>query len=84
MSTDYEYWNIPREIEESSASEEECTPVPFPSERADKQLAGSSSDGDDYQWLHFSQTREVGCIKFVRYIHTVEGHRKECFQQGLV
>ena len=23
ISTDYEYWNIPREIEESSASEEE-------------------------------------------------------------
>ena len=37
ISTDYEYWNIPREIEESSSSEEECTPVPpFPSERADK------------------------------------------------
>ena len=48
ISTNYEYWNIPREIEESSASEEECTPVPFPSERVDKWLAGSSSYEDNY------------------------------------
>ena len=32
ISTDYEYWNIPREIEEMSASVEECTPVLFGSE----------------------------------------------------
>ena len=32
ISSDYEYWNIPRQIEESLASEEECTPVPFASE----------------------------------------------------
>ena len=56
-STDYEYWNIPREIEESSASEEECTALSFASERADKQLAGSSSYEDDYQWLYFSHTK---------------------------
>ena len=31
ISSDYEYWDIPMEIEESSASEDECTPVPFPS-----------------------------------------------------
>ena len=29
-STDHEYWNIPREIEESSASKEECTALPLP------------------------------------------------------
>ena len=57
ISTDYEHWNIPREIEESSASEEECTPVPFPSERADRRLAGASSFEDNYQWLSFSQTK---------------------------
>ena len=49
ISTDYEYWNIPREIEVSSASEEECTRVPFSSERGDKQLAGSSSYEDNYE-----------------------------------
>ena len=57
ISTDYEYWNIPREIEESSASEKGCTPAPFPSERAGKQLAGSSSSEEDYQSLYFSQTK---------------------------
>ena len=56
-STDYEYWNIPREIEESSASEKGCTLASFPSERAGKQLAGSSSYEEDYQWLYFSQTK---------------------------
>ena len=57
ISTDYEYWNIPRGTEESSASEEECTPVPFTLERADKRLAGFSSYENDYQWLYFSQTK---------------------------
>ena len=83
-STDYEYWNIPREIEESSASEEECTALSFASERADKQLAGSSSYEDDYQWLYFSHTKRGWMCKIVTYIHTVEGHQKEHCQQGLV
>ena len=48
MSTDYEYCNIPREIEESSASEENCSIAPLGSDIANKQLAGSSSYEDDY------------------------------------
>ena len=59
ISTDYEYWNIPTEVEDSSASEDGCNLVPFALERADKQSVGSSSYEDDYQWLYFSQTNEV-------------------------
>ena len=74
ISTDYEYWNIPREIEESSASEKECTPVPFPSERAGKHLAGSSSHEDDYQWLYFSQTKRGRMCKIYEvYIYPYSG-----------
>ena len=57
ISTDYEYWSMPREIEESSASEEDCSPGTFASERTDKRLASSSSYEDDYQWLYFTQTK---------------------------
>ena len=79
ISTDYEYWNIPREIDESSASEEECTPVPFASERADKRLAGSSSYEDDYQWLYFSQT-ERGWMCRIYEVHPYSGgSSKEAF-----
>ena len=48
ISTDYEYRNKPREIEESSASEEDCSPRTFASERTGKRLASSSSYEDDY------------------------------------
>ena len=79
ISSDYEYWDIPMEIEESSASEDECTPVPFPSSRADNRLAGFSSHEDDVSGYIFSRPREVVYVKFVRYIHPVKSHQKEHF-----
>ena len=48
ISTDYGYCNRSGEIEESTASEENCSPVRFGSDKANKQLAGSSSYEDDY------------------------------------
>ena len=78
-STDYEYWNIPREIEESSASEEECTALSFASERADKQLAGSSSYEDDYQWLYFSHTKRGWMCKICEVYPYSGGSSKGAF-----
>ena len=79
ISTDYEYWNISRKIEESSASEEECIPVPFPSERAGKRLAGSWSYEDDYQWLFFSHTKRGWICKICEVYLYSEGSSKGAF-----
>ena len=78
-STDHEYWNIPGETEESSASEEKCTALPFASERADKQLAGSSSYEDDYQWLYFSHTKRGWMCKICEVCPYSGGSSKGAF-----
>ena len=83
ISTDYEYWNMPREIEVSSAYEEECIPVPFPSERAGKWLGGSWSYEDDISGYVFARPGEVGCVKFVRYMHTLGKIKRSIFNKAL-
>ena len=54
---DSEYWNIPREIDESSDSDEEIAPMVLSSQRSDKRCYGSSKYEDDHQWLYYSQSK---------------------------
>ena len=62
ISDNQKYYNLPRETDKSSASEEDCIPILFGSEKADKWLADSSSYKDDYQRFPW----RVGHVKFMR------------------